>query len=209
MCFLVSWPNVSQLEKQVVQFLEENIKEVVTARNLHNMSDTNNTTTYFNNAKDAKDKDRQNKDKDKPIPSALEFHHAQWTPLLQDTLTGQYQEWIKRMKVPPVVERHHLDIDWPALRLNTSNNNSGLSGARMLERFLTVDTNPDEEHDDPTQAQLSDDFRNRRHPAGPMLDFALANVWPQGVFERAVCEHFCVFDVRKHVMQQKEQSFHY
>lgn len=178
---------MKQLEAKAVSFLEESIKEAVAARNLYNahLRDPTNLGAGY-----AKDKDRE---KEKALAEigdgtaataahpALEFRRPVLTETVQRSLTEQYSQWIERMKVPPIVERHHLDMDWPELQLSAgaTETRASKSGARMLESYLSG-APPD----------------RARHPAGPMLQFSLAHEIPQSLFERAVCEHFLVFDVR-------------
>jgi hypothetical protein len=178
---------VKQLEAKVVSFLEESVKEAVAARNAYNahLRDPGNLGAGY-----AKDKDRE---KEKALAEigdgtaataahpALEFRRPVLTESVQRSLTEQYSRWIERMKVPPVVERHHLDMDWPELQLSSgaTEARASKSGARVLESYL-AGAQPE----------------RTRHPAGPMLQFSLAHEVPQSLFERAVCEHFQVFDAR-------------
>lgn len=178
---------MKQLESKAVAFLEESIKEAVAARNFYNahLRDPPNLGAGY-----AKDKDRE---KEKALADigdgtaataahpALEFRRPVLTEPVQRSLTEQYSQWIERMKVPPIVERHHLDMDWPELQLSNgiSETRASKSGARMLEGYLAGTS----------QERV-------RHPPGPMLQFSLAHEAPQSVFERAVCEHFLVFDAR-------------
>lgn len=178
---------MKQLEAKVVSFLEESVKEAVAARNAYNahLRDPGNLGAGY-----AKDKDRE---KEKALAEigdgtaataahpALEFRRPVLTESVQRSLTEQYSRWIERMKVPPVVERHHLDMDWPELQLSSgaAETRASKSGARMLESYL-ADAQPE----------------RSRHPAGPMLHFSLAHEVPRSLFERAVCEHFLVFDAR-------------
>jgi hypothetical protein len=217
-----SWPNVAQLEKQVVSFLDETLKEVTAARNAYNVvhhNGANTTTNHPHPPPHHHHSPAHTHDKTMPktmtTHPALEYKHAHSSAPLQRRLSDGYNRWLKRMKVPPIVERHPLDMDWPALRLTTTTmtttehghdddaaahhrHHQKLSGVRMLENYLTISTNTGEYHhrDDHDDDGDYNDGGPLRHPPGPMLDFSLARTSRRCDFERAVCAHFLVFDAR-------------
>lgn len=88
------------------------------------------------------------------------------------------------MKIPPKVEKHHLDHDHPDLDLLgdgnffDGSNTLGRSSAELLDAFLS--------------GKISEAV----HPPGPMVDMRLATQLKPAVFERAVLKHFLVFDNR-------------
>ena len=88
-------------------------------------------------------------------------------------------EWVERMKIPPRVERHRLDLDWPDLfpSLDTPSNSS----------------NTNSHHNNHRQS-LMDKLAALKHGPGPMLDVSMAERMSRAEFEKAVMEHFVVYD---------------
>lgn len=96
---------------------------------------------------------------------------------------AQYNAWIERMKIPPQVVRDPLDMDWPAeiIALDRS------APPGQLADYLQKHPHLRPQH--PAEQQL-------RHPAGPYIDISLLGQHSKEEFERAVLEHFLVFDAR-------------
>lgn len=87
------------------------------------------------------------------------------------------------MKIPPIVHRDPMDLDWPELmpQDNDEDNSSvKLSNASILNNYLSN----------------GKDHKGIRHSPGPYLDLNLAQMVPQLEFDRSSLEHFLVFDAR-------------
>lgn len=181
--FFHSWPNIKQLETRCVAFLEQAIKEVVTARNFYNSGSgggmaggamsAHTPSVYLTGHSNGQSTPLGHNPSG--LHPALEYRHQTITHNLERTLSKQYMAWTERMRVPPVVERHHLDTDWPTLKLNSSDKDK--SGAGILRDYLGKE-------------------KEVQHPQGPMIDVSLATQMRQALFEKAVLKHFFVFDAR-------------
>jgi len=82
------------------------------------------------------------------------------------------------MRIPPKVEKHNLDLDWPttAMRKRASANSQSLDA-----KF--------------TQGGASDNREEILHPLGPYIDFKLLGALSTTGFEDAVLRHFEVSDM--------------
>eukprot|EP01034_Spumella_vulgaris_P025976 gene25976-32489_t len=97
-------------------------------------------------------------------------------------LQSSYMEWVERMKIPPKVERHRLDLDWPDLfpSLDAPSTAGGSSSN------LNNPNNP--------RQSLIQKLAAMKHVPGPMLDVSMPDRMSRVDFERAVLEHFLVYD---------------
>ena len=91
-------------------------------------------------------------------------------PVRSSAIEDSYSKWVDRMRIPPKVEKHNLDLDWPDTPMGKK--------ASALSTTL-ADTN----HKEATQ-----------HPPGPYIEFKLSDQLPRTDFESAVLKHFEVLD---------------
>ena len=87
-------------------------------------------------------------------------------------IEDSYLKWVNRMRIPPKVERHNLDLDWPDTPMGKK--------PPALSQGTTIPEN------------------NRKeaapHPPGPYIEFKLSDQLPKTDFESAVLKHFEVLD---------------
>ena len=79
------------------------------------------------------------------------------------------------MRIPPKVEKHNLDLDWPDTPM-------GKKPPPARSTALTDNNN----HKEATQ-----------HPPGPYIEFKLSDQLPKTDFEGTVLKHFEVLDATK------------
>lgn len=91
-------------------------------------------------------------------------------------LEESYRKWVERMRIPPKVERHALDLDWPSSVLA-----SKTISQEADEKVQNGDKDKDKEKD-------------KQHPRGPYIDFSLLGHMSTETFEDLVLRHFEVFD---------------
>mmetsp|Transcript_16865 Transcript_16865/g.23223 ORF Transcript_16865/g.23223 Transcript_16865/m.23223 type:complete len:1055 (+) Transcript_16865:34-3198(+) len=154
-----SWPSVKAVQKKTGQFLSavlnsERIKHQQQSSNLRrSMVMRSEIENFLSSALLADDGSK---------PSKLV------------ALESSYHKWVERMRIPPKVERHALDLDWPTSLL--SNNN--LPSTEMESKTATTAAAAVEE----------------KHSGGPYLDFSLLGKMSTEKFEDIVLRHFEVFD---------------
>jgi hypothetical protein len=98
-------------------------------------------------------------------------------------MKDSYAAWIERMKIPPVVGRDPLDLDFPSeLFPTTQKNRTPNPGTIMLlESYM----HQQKSVDPPVT-----------HIPGPFLDPTLLQRVTKEEYERMTLEHFFVFDAR-------------
>ena len=84
-------------------------------------------------------------------------------------------KWVDRMRIPPKVEKHSLDLDWPDTALGKRAPEPPSPGARSEGNVQ----------------------RDIHHPPGPYIDFQLSDQVPKTDFEGAVLRHFEVLDATR------------
>lgn len=84
------------------------------------------------------------------------------------------------MKIPPIVERDPLDIDFPSELFPAETKK--VSSVSFLDNYMA--------HGAPSKDEPL------RHPPGPYLDIALAKKVSKLEFDRLTLQHFFVFDAR-------------
>lgn len=156
-----SWPSVKAVQKKIGQFLSavlnsERLKQQQQASNLRrSMLMRSEIETFLSTANNLL-ADDSNK------PSKL------------IALENSYHKWVERMRIPPKVERHALDLDWPTSVLSMNNHSSTETEAKTS---TTVAAAVEE-----------------KHSRGPYLDFSLLGKMSTEKFEDIVLRHFEVLD---------------
>ena len=94
-----------------------------------------------------------------------------------------YLRWVDRMRIPPKVERHPLDFDWPTLEERILKKKAppftAAAAAAAAERVVTC-----------VEVKLP-----HEHPRGPYIDLGLAEHMSRDAFEESVLKHFEVVDM--------------
>ena len=83
------------------------------------------------------------------------------------------------MRIPPKVEKHNLDLEWPTTAMKKR--------APGSLHFLSPGTKL-------THGGASDSRGDTQHPLGPYIDFKLLGALSTTGFEDAVLRHFEVLD---------------
>jgi len=92
-------------------------------------------------------------------------------------IEDSYLKWVNRMRIPPKVEKHNLDLDWPDTPMGKK--------PPALSQGATIPENNRKEAAPP-------------HPSGPYIEFKLlSDQLPKTYFESAVLKHFEVLDAVK------------
>lgn len=98
--------------------------------------------------------------------------------LLFIDIQASYTQWVERMKIPPHIERHKHDLDWPELVPPTAAELKARQGPPLT----------------PEQQAVADRIAFCKHPPGPMIDIKMFDKLGKVEFEKSVMNHFMVFD---------------
>ncbi len=101
------------------------------------------------------------------------------------------------MKIPPKVERHRLDLDWPDLfpALDTANGGSGTPSTSNSPTQQMPSQGYNSSNNTPTAFGRKSLVEKVKHTAGPMLDLTLVDKFSSRAdYEAMVMRHFQVFD---------------